>query len=342
MKKNQIKIGQKVIGKESPVYVIAEIGINHEGKTDLCARMIESAARAGADAIKLQTIDPNENYLKDTDSYQLFKKAWLGPEETEKMFIYARSLGVEPFTTVGDFKTLEWVNKLKPELYKISSGLITHIPLIHKIAKLNKVVIISKGTANEKEVDTVVGNFINTGNKSLILLHCVSSYPTSHHQANLSVINQMYNKYSFPIGYSDHTLGYQAVLAATVLGSCVIEKHFTFDSSRKDFDHFISLDEKKFKNMVDDIIFYKQMIKYREEWHSPEEEENKKWMRRILIAKNNLSVNHKIKENDIMFMRPAKGTKGLSPIEFYRVVGKIVKKEIIRKTPIKLDCLNDK
>jgi len=340
--KNQIKISSKVIDRNKSVYVIAEIGINHEGNVDICASMIKAAASAGTDAIKLQTIDPDENYAKDTVSYLLFKKAWLSPEDTEKMFIYARSLGVEPFTTVGDFKTLEWVNKLKPDIYKISSGLITHIPLIHKIANLNKTVIISKGTANEKEVETAVENFTQTANKSLIIMYCVSSYPTSFDQTNLSLITRMKNKYSFPIGYSDHALGYQAVLAATALGSCVIEKHFTLDTNRKSFDHGISLDAKNFKNMIDDINLYKQMIGYKKDWISPEEEENKKWMRRILIAKNNLSINHTVQENDIMFMRPTIGTKGLSPIEFYKVIGKVVKKGIMKNTPIKLDSLYDK
>ena len=153
-------IGKKVIEEYSSIYTIAEIGINHEGNIDLCAQMIESAAKVGADAIKLQTIDPDENYFKDTDSYKLFKKAWLGPEETEKMFKYSRLKNVEPFTTVGDFKTLEWVKKLKPAVYKISSGLIDHIPLIRRISELNKPTIISTGTANEEEIDSAIDNFI--------------------------------------------------------------------------------------------------------------------------------------------------------------------------------------
>ena len=340
--KNQIKIGSKVLNQNKSVYVIAEIGINHEGDVNICADMIKNAAMAGTDAIKLQTIDPDENYAKDTLSYSLFKKAWLGPEDTEKMFIYAKSLGVEPFTTVGDFKTLEWVKKLKPKIYKISSGLITHIPLIHKIANLNKTVIISKGTANEQEVETAVENFTQTGNKSLILMHCVSSYPTPFDQTNLSLITQMSNKYSFPIGYSDHALGYKAVLAATILGSPVIEKHFTLDTNRKSFDHGISLDAETFKKMIDEIKLYKQMIGHKKDWISQEEAENKKWMRRILIAKNNLPINHKVQENDIFFIRPSKGVKGLSPKEFYKIIGKVVKKQIMKNSPIKLDSLYDK
>jgi len=338
---NKIKIGSNLIDLNKSVYIIAEIGINHEGNIDTCERMIKEAAMIGVDAVKLQTIDPDENYHEGSISYALFKKAWLNPEETEKMFIYGRSLGVEVFTTVGDFKTLDWVIKLKPKLYKISSGLISHIPLIKKIAKLNTTVLISKGTADENEVDLAVDSFLQSGNKSLILLHCVSSYPTPFDQTNLSAITKMKKKYSFPIGYSDHALGYKATIAATILGSSVIEKHFTLDNTRKSFDHSISLDVKNFQNMIKDINIFKSMNGTGDSWTSPVELENKKWMRRILIARNDLAINHKITENDVMFMRPAAGTKGLKPIDIYKVIGKEVKKEIMKNMPIHLESLYD-
>jgi len=337
----QFKIGSKIFNHNKSVYVIAEIGINHEGDIKVCADMIKQAALAGANAIKLQSLDPDENYAKDTLSYSLFKKAWLGPEDTEKMFNYAKSLGVEPFTTVGDFKTLEWVKKLKPKIYKISSGLITHIPLIKKIASFNKTVIISTGTANEAEIQEAVNSFTHTGNKSLVLMHCVSSYPTPYDQTNLSLINLLNKKYSYPIGYSDHALGYEAVLAATVLGSVVIEKHFTLDVNRKSFDHKISLDAKNFKEMIENIKLFKSMLGSKIEWVSNLESKNKKWMRRIIISKNNLPINHKISEDDILFMRPSRGISGLSPKDFYKVIGKVVKTNISKNTPIKLDRLYD-
>ena len=195
MIKNNIK-NFKFLEDDDSIFTIAEIGINHEGNIDKCAEMIKAASEAGADAVKLQTIDPDENYSKDTISYKLFKKAWLTPEDTEKMFVYARSLNIEPFTTVGDFKTLEWVKGLKPEIYKISSGLIDHLPLIKKIGKFNKPIIISSGTASEEEVDIAINNLIETDNKNIVLLHCVSSYPTPFDQTNLKVIRKMINKYS--------------------------------------------------------------------------------------------------------------------------------------------------
>ena len=339
--KNKIKIGSKIIDSSKDVFVISEIGINHEGDVNLCAKMIKESAKAGADAIKLQTIDADENYLKDSISYSLFKKAWLTKEETSNMFDYARSLGVQPFTTVGDFKTLEWVKALKPKIYKISSGLITHIPLIKKIASFKKTVIISSGTANRKDLDIALGAVSKNRKKQIILLHCVSSYPTPYDQANLSKILKLRDIYKLPIGYSDHVLGYSASIAAVNLGSMVIEKHFTLDASRKSFDHKISLEPNDFKNMVRDINIHKSMVGLENTWVSKNEKINKKWMRRILIARTDLEVGHIITKPDVMYMRPASATSGLSPEKDQLIYGKIVKKKITKLSPIKVASLYD-
>jgi len=341
MIKNNIK-NFKFLEDDDSIFTIAEIGINHEGNIDKCAEMIKAASEAGADAVKLQTIDPDENYSKDTISYKLFKKAWLTPEDTEKMFVYARSLNIEPFTTVGDFKTLEWVKGLKPEIYKISSGLIDHLPLIKKIGKFNKPIIISSGTASEEEVDIAINNLIETDNKNIVLLHCVSSYPTPFDQTNLKVIRKMINKYSFPIGYSDHALGYKAVLAATILGSRVIEKHFTLDTNKKGFDHGISLDPNTFKQMIKDINFYKKMLGKGSNWLSTVEIKNKKWMRRIIVANKQLKKGHIIKEQDILFMRHTEDIQGLRPAEFYNIIGKVLCNNINTNFPILKEDLYDK
>ena len=341
-KTDKIKIGSKILDLSKDVFIISEIGINHEGNVNLCAEMIKESAKAGADAIKLQTIDADENYSKQSISYSLFKKAWLTPEETSNMFDYAKSLGVQPFTTVGDFKTLQWVRNLQPKLYKISSGLITHLPLIKKISSIGETLIMSSGTANQKDLDDAIGACNKKYVKSMILLHCVSSYPTPFDQANLSTILSLRNKYKLSVGYSDHVLGYNASLAAVTLGSSVIEKHFTLDPSRKDFDHKISLNPLEFSKMVKDIKIYKSMYGKKESWVSEIEKKNKIWMRRIIVARSDFSIGHKIKASDIMYMRPASGIVGLTPIEDKLVIGKKINKKIYKFEPIKLDSLNDK
>jgi len=340
--KNKMKIGSKIIDSSKEVFVISEIGINHEGNVNLCAEMIKKSAKAGANSIKLQTIDADENYSKKSISYALFKKAWLTPEETSNMFDYAKSLGLQAFTTVGDFKTLQWVRKLQPKLYKISSGLITHLPLIKKISSIGETLIISSGTANQKDLDDAIGACNKKYAKNIILLHCVSSYPTPFDQANLSTILSLRKKYKLSVGYSDHVLGYNASLAAVTLGSSVIEKHFTLDPSRKDFDHKISLNPKEFSDMVKHIKIYKSMYGEKESWVSEIEKKNKTWMRRIIVARNDLSIGHKIKASDIMYIRPASGTVGLRPIEDKLIIGKEINKNIYKFEPIKLRNLNDK
>jgi len=340
MLKHKMIIGKKIIDISKEVFIISEIGINHEGDVNLCAKMIKESVKAGADAIKLQTIDADENYLKDSISYSLFKKAWLTKEETSNMFDYARSLGLQPFTTVGDFKTLEWVKRLKPKIYKISSGLITHIPLIKKISSLKETIIISTGTANKRDLDIALG-FIKINKKKTILLHCVSIYPTPYHQANLSKISKLRKTYKLPVGYSDHVLGFNASIAAVNLGCMVIEKHFTLDKNRKSFDHRISLEPDEFKDMVKNINLHKSLIGNDNTWVSEDENKNKKWMRRILVARTDLEAGHKIVKSDVMYMRPGMGTYGLSPIKDELVFGKIIKKKILKYKPIKVSNLND-
>ena len=339
--RNIIKIGDKLLDSTKEVFVISEIGINHEGDVNLCAKMIRDSVDAGADSIKLQTIDAEENYSKSSISYSLFKKSWLTEEETSNMFDYARSLGVEPFTTVGDLKTLEWIKNLKPKIYKVSSGLITHLPLIKKISKLNKTVIMSSGTANKSELDSAVGVFNKSSIKNLVLLHCVSSYPTPFNQANLAKISALKSRYNIPVGYSDHVMGYNACLASVILQSCVIEKHFTFDINRKNFDHHISLQKEDFYNMVKEIKLYKEMCGKENIWVSEIENKNKKWMRRIIVAKSDLLKGHYIRESDILFLRPAAGKRGLKPKDFNLIVGKRVKKNINKLCPIKFNSLYD-
>src|SRR5262249_51834119 len=156
------------------VVVIAEIGINHEGSVEACGKMITAAAGAGADAIKLQTVDPDESYAPGTASYALFSRAWLSPEATARMFGLARDLGMEPFTTSGDPATLDWVDRLRPAAHKISSGLLTHLPLIRRAAATGRSVIMSTGMSTLEDVDDAVAA---AQGAPIALMQCTSLYP---------------------------------------------------------------------------------------------------------------------------------------------------------------------
>jgi Sialic acid synthase len=147
---------QSKIISEKKVYLIAEVGINHEGDIEKCARMIEEASKTGVDAIKLQTANPDKTYLKTSTSYKLFKETQLTKEETSKMFEYAKSFKVDIFTTVTDEETAEWVSKLAPSAWKISSGIVNHTPLINHLCSYNEPIYISTGMAFIEDVDNAV------------------------------------------------------------------------------------------------------------------------------------------------------------------------------------------
>ena len=188
-------------------YIIAEIGINHEGNFTLCKEMVYAAKKAGVkNAIKLQTIDPENVMLRDTESYKIFSKANLTKKETEKIFNYAKSLKLDIFTTVGDIQTANWIKKLKPSAWKISASLITHIPLLEHIASFQEPIYLSTGLSTNKEINDAVMVLKKNKKKIFNLLHCVSKYPTPFQEAHLSRIDYLKKKFSVDIGYSDHTL----------------------------------------------------------------------------------------------------------------------------------------
>ena len=169
----KLKIGNQIVGSGHPVFVIAEIGINHEGDVSKCDSMIRAASDAGANAVKLQTVDADQNYVKGTESYKIFKGTELSKEETASMFSLARSLGLEIFTSLGDFQTANWINDLNPCAWKISSGLLTHLPLIEYLAKLKRPILMSTGLANLKEIDDAVKASQTAGNDQIGIFQCI-------------------------------------------------------------------------------------------------------------------------------------------------------------------------
>ena len=235
--------------------IIAEIGVNHEGSVQACAELIEAAANA----VKLQTVKAELNYAKDTESYKIFSRSELTRTETYDMFELARSLGCEPFTTVGDFKTLQWVAKLQPRYFKISSGLLTCTPLIKEIAKLNRHVILSTGLAHHSDIKVAV-DVVKKYNCDFSLLQCTSLYPAPQNKLNLNSIGWLAGKFNCPVGFSDHSLGFSAAAIAVAAGAKTIEKHFTLDSSRPSYDHHISLMPNEFSRMVNEIRAVEKML----------------------------------------------------------------------------------
>ena len=232
------------------VWIIAEVGINHEGCIETCKKLIQMAAEAGANAVKLQTIDPDLNYSAETESYRVFSKAKLSLSETGQAFEYARKLGVEPFTTIGDLTTLREIQKINPQCYKVSSGLLTCAPLIDEIVKLGKPVIFSTGMTDLQTTRDALDPIIKQKKDFVALLHCVSLYPPKLHELNLSQINFLKQEFSCVTGYSDHSGIPNIASKAVLAGAKIIECHISLNKNRSGFDHKVSLDPAEFKEMV--------------------------------------------------------------------------------------------
>ena len=232
------------------VFIIAEIGINHEGNINKCLKLIKKAKFAGADAVKLQTIDPANNYVSNSKSFEIFNKGILSIEETKKAFNYAKKNKIKIFTTCGDVNTAKWVEKLNPIAWKISSGLIHHIPLISYLSKFKRIMILSTGIAKFEEVGTAVKAVRAKGNNKIVILQCTSNYPVRNENINLSKIRLYKKKYKCEVGFSDHSIGSDAAFLSVAAGATYLEKHFTLNKKSKGFDHKISLGPKEFKNMV--------------------------------------------------------------------------------------------
>jgi len=317
----------------SQPYIIAEIGVNHEGSIELARRLVREAKEAGADAVKFQTYKAEKIASKHSPAYwditkeptksqfELFKKYDnFGTKEFEELKNYSDQLNIEFLSTPFDVESANYLNKLM-NVFKISSSDITNLPFIEYICNFNKPIILSTGASYLYEIEQAV-EVINKKNIPFALLHCVLNYPTKDKNANLGMIKELQKK--FPanlIGYSDHTLpkNMKTIETAFLLGAKIIEKHFTHDKSLPGNDHYHAMD----KN--DLILFRKNCDKLIELFGKsnitslPSEEPARKNARRSLVATRFIKKNSIITKKDITWKRPA---HGISPVYFDELIGK--------------------
>ena len=322
------------------VYIIAEIGINHEGDAEKCAKMIKAAAEIGVDAVKLQTIDADSNYVVGSESYKIFKGSELTREETANMFDLARENGLDVFTTVGDIGTAEWVEKLEPSCWKISSGLLTHIPMVRHLASLRRPLLISTGMANVDDIDLAVKTAQFAGNNDISLFQCTSLYPAPLNSLNLSTISWLKERYNCKVGFSDHSLGSDAAFLSVGAGATLIEKHFSFDTIRPGFDHKISLNIAGFKEMVERIREAEQIMGVANK-HVPESINTmrEKFLRSV-VAIDNIPKGCVFSRDNIGVRRTMPGKKGSEPKYFDTMLGLVAKKDFNVSDPIIIEKIN--
>ena len=330
-----IPFGNRWIGPSFPVFVIAEIGINHEGDPDQCARLIEAAAHAGADAVKLQIVNADESYVPGTESHGLFKSAELHENDVIRLFNFAKQLGVELFATCGDLASFEWFNRLSPVAYKISSGLLTHTPLIESIAETGKTILMSTGMADDELIEQAMNTAKEAGAEHIGIFQCTSLYPAPPETLNLSAISYLEEKYQVPAGLSDHSLGTIAAPVAVAAGARMIEKHFSMDSSRPGYDHHISLSPDGFAELVRKIRDVEKMLGSAEKILTESERPQIECFHRCIVARRNIPNNKIITKEDIGVMRVDPKDFGLSPYFYKEILGKTAKRDIMRYTPLK-------
>ncbi len=259
-----ININSRIVGEENNCYIIAEIGLNHNNSIEIAKELIDHAVNAGCDAVKFQTYEINSrvsnkvksaNYADKTIGLEeslgdMFNRLRLDEAKHKEIFNYARSKKIEIFSTPFDEVSLEFLESLNVNLYKIASMDIVNLELIKKVAQTKKPLIISCGMSTLGQVEDAVNTVREAGNINLMLLHCNSSYPASRSEMNLNVIKTLKKNFQIPVGLSDHTFGLLASQTAIAIGANLIERHFTLDRSMQGPDHILSSEPEEMKELV--------------------------------------------------------------------------------------------
>ncbi len=315
------------------VFIIAEIGNNHEGSFSNAKKLIDKAIESGADAVKFQTFIVDQLIsTHDQKRVNQLKKFELNENQFLKLKNYANKKKIIFLSTPFDLKSAKFLNQIVPA-FKISSGDNNFYPLITYLAQTKKPLLLSTGIASISDIKKTV-TLIRKNNKekslheSIALLHCVSSYPTPFEFADLNRIKKL-AKLKCTVGYSDHTVGLEACLLAVSYGARIIEKHFTLDNNFSSFrDHKISLNPIDFKNLVSSIRNIETMIQ-----HKKSIKLNYTTLRRSIIINTDLNKGSKVSLDHISWVRPG---NGLMPGQENKIIGKKLNKFIKKGTQIKI------
>ena len=316
---------------EKNTYVIAEGGLNHNGDINIAKKLIDSAKECGANAIKFQTYK-TENFVRETNQYfDVFKNAELNFEQFKELKNYSKSIGLTFFSTPFDIESAEFLNQLEIPCFKIASSDLTNLPLITKIAKMQKPMIISSGLSTMNEINDAVNCCLFEGNNQIALLHCVANYPAQPNEVNMNVINTLKKIFDFPIGYSDNGESSLVDIVAVSMGANIIEKHFTLDKKMSGPDHGFSIDPNGLKSLISQIHEIDQMKGDGIKIPQFSEIKNRLTIRKSITAKRDLQQGEKIQEDDISIKRPA---DGIEPKYLTMILGKTINTNIKKDSPI--------
>jgi len=337
--------GIRMIGPGQPVFIVAEMSCNHHQSYWQARKIIDKAAEAGVDAIKLQTfrpegitIDCNNKYFqikvnkawKGQTLYELYKKVYTPWEWQPKLKKYAESKGLVLFSTPGEEAAVNFLEKMGVNLYKVGSFEVVDLALLKKIGQTKKPVIISRGMASAEEIESAIKTLKKAGASQVAVLHCVSSYPASPAEMNLATIPDIAKRFGVISGLSDHTLGIAVVLMSVGLGACIIEKHLTLRRAEGGPDAAFSMEPKEMKELVDAVRQGEKAIGTITYQTGKREKKNKIFRRSLFVVKD-LEKGKKFTAENVRSVRPG---YGLEPKYLEKVIGKTVNQNIKRGTPL--------
>jgi len=343
--KTEVTINGKIIGLGHPVYIVAELSANHGQSFDRAVETIRAMKEAGVDAVKLQTYTPDTMTIESPRPefrvgkgtmwegktlFELYGEAFTPWEWQPKLKRLAEELKMDFFSTPFDATAVDFLEKMDVPAYKIASFEIVDLPLIERVARTGKPLIISTGMATEQEIQEAIACAWGTGNDRIILLKCTSAYPASPEEMNLKTIPDMSRRFGLPVGLSDHSLELSVPLAAVTLGACVIEKHFCLSRKEKGPDTAFSLEPQEFRAMVSALRMTERALGSVSYGPSTKEKASLKFRRSLFVVEN-IAKGEILTATNVRSIRPA---GGLPPKELPHILGRTAKKAIERGTPL--------
>ncbi|MGQ9874539.1 MAG: pseudaminic acid synthase [Chloroflexus sp.] len=347
-----INIGGKAVGDDKAVYIIAELSANHNQNFDQAVASIYAAKEAGANAVKLQTytpdtltIDSSKEYFRvrggtlwdDRTLYELYKEAYTPWEWHPKLKEVADSIGIDLFSTAFDTTAVDFLEKMGVPTHKVASFEVVDIPLIEKMARTGKPLIISTGMATLGEIEEAVQSARRAGATQIALLKCTSAYPASPEEMNLRTIPHLAETFGVPVGLSDHTLGITIPIAAVTLGACIIEKHFTLSRDIPGPDSAFSLEPQEFKAMVEAVRTVEKSLG-KVHYGVNQREASSLVFRRSLFVTRAVRAGEVFTEENVRSIRPA---YGLPPKYLPQILGRRARRDIEEGTPLNWGMISE-
>ncbi|MEM2029409.1 MAG: N-acetylneuraminate synthase family protein [Candidatus Bathyarchaeia archaeon] len=331
-----VRVGRKFVGMGGPCFIIAEAGINHNGDLELAKELVRQAAKSGADAVKFQIFHAERLVEEGTPEFEMFKKYELPDDAWKELSLLAEREGIIFMATPFDLEAVKIMEEIGASAYKIASGDITNFELISSVARKWKPVFLSTGGANLAEIKAAIDCIYGEENERIVLLHCVSCYPAPLEDLNLKAIDDLWERFYLPVGFSDHSVGIEAALVAVSMGAVAIEKHFTLDKTLPGPDHVHSLTPQELAEMVSRIRRIEKMFGSGRKEPLPCEAEVRVKGRRGVKAAVNIPKGTVIDRSMLSLVRP-KRTIGAESLK--DVLGKRAKRNILKGEDLRWEDL---